>query len=262
VIDNKPGASGVIATTSVTKATPDGYTLLYTNASATVMAEALIPNLPFSTLRDLVPVALNAVGGVLLVVNPELPARTLPELIDLIKRNPEKYAYGSWGVGSNGHLSMEWLKLRTGMKAAHVPYKTTPSLLTDLVSGVVAMGWVDISSPLGFIQQGRLRAIAINGELRIPRLPDLKTMTEQGHPFPALGFQGIFAPVGTPPAIVQRLNTEVARVLAQPEYQATLRRMNVEPPPILSTAQFQELISSNLQTWKKIATQANIQLDS
>lgn len=261
VIDNKPGASGVIGTMAVTRAAPDGYTLLYTNASATVMAEALIPTLPFSTLRDLAPVALNAVGGVLLVVNSQLPAQNLPELVSLIQKHPDKYPYGSWGVGSNGHLTMEWLKQRTGMKTNHVPYKTAGALLTDLVSGVISVGWMDLSSPLPFIQQGKLRAVAINGDKRNPQLPALATMTEQGYPFSALGFQGIFAPVGTPAAVVQRLNTEVNKILATPEYQAALQRLNVAAPPILTPAQFHDLVASNLKVWKKITADAHIQLD-
>ncbi len=262
VIDNKPGASGVIATLAVTGAAPDGYTLLYSNAGSTVMAEALIPKLPFATLRDLTPVALNAVGGVLLIVNPEFPAHTLPELVELVKRSPDRYSYGSPAVGSNGHLTMEWLKQRSGMKATHVAYKTTPSMLTDLVSGVIPMAWLDLSSPLPFIEQGRLRAIAINGNLRNPRLPDLQTMTEQGYPFPATGFQGIFAPAGTPPDIVQRLNVEVNQALSQSGYQAAMRNLNVQPPPKLSPAEFRELVVSNLDIWKRITKEAQIQLDS
>jgi len=262
VIENKPGASGAIATMVVVKAPADGCTLLYSNAGGTVMAEATIPTLPFKTLRDLVPVGVNAVGGVILVVNPQVPARTLPELIDLIKRNPDKYSYGTPAVGSNGHLTMEWLKQRTGMKTSHVPYKSSPVLLTDIISGVIPIGWVDLSSPLPFIQQGKLRAIAINGNKRNPQVPNLPTMTEQGYPFPATGFQGIFAPAGTPAAIVQRLNSEINKVLGKPEYQATLRRLNVDAPPQLSPAQFSEMIANDQQTWTKIAREANVQLDS
>jgi tripartite-type tricarboxylate transporter receptor subunit TctC len=262
IVENKPGASGVIATMAVIKSPADGYTLLYSTASATVMAEALIPTLPFSTLRDLTPVALNAIGGVLLIVNPAVPARTLSELITLVKRNPEAYPYGSWGVGSNGHLTMEWLKQRTGMKTAHVAYKSSQTLLMDLVAGTVPIGWLDLSSPLPFIEDGRLKAIAINGDTRNPRLPELKTMTEQGQPFPAKGFQGLFAPAGTPVDIVERLNAEVNRILIQPDYQAVLRRLNVDPPSPVGPAAFRNLISDNLRIWKKIVTEANVQLDS
>lgn len=262
VIDNKPGASGAIGTLAVTRAAADGYTLLYSNAGATVMAEALIPKLPFSTLRDLVPVALCAVGGVLLLVNSEVPARNLPELVELVRKNPERYAYGSPAVGSNGHLTMEWLKQRTGIKTIHVPYKTTPNLLADLVSGVVPIAWLDLSSPLPFIEQGRLRPIAINGGKRNPRLPDLPTMTEQGHSFPAVGFQGIFAPIGTPTEVVQRLNRDVNGALGTPEYQATMRRLNVDPPEPLNPQDFRQLVATNFEVWKQIAREAKIELES
>ncbi len=262
VIDNKPGASGVIATLAVTKAAPDGYTLLYSNAGSTVVAEATIPKLPFSTLRDLEPVALSVVGGVILAVNSEVPARNLPELIEFLKRNPDRYPYGSPAVGSNGHMTMEWLKQRTGIKTVHVPYKTTPGMMADLLSGVISVAWVDLSSPLPFIEQGRLRAIAINGNMRNPRLPELQTMTEQGQPFSALGFQGIFAPVGTPPEIVKRLNAEVGQVLSQPEYLATMQRLNVQPPPKLNPKELRDLIADNLAIWKKVAQDAHIELES
>lgn len=262
VIENRPGASGTIATAAAIRSAPDGYTLLHSNASSTVMAEALIPNLPHSTLRDLQPVGLTAVGGVMLVVNAEVPARNLTELVQLLKAQPERYpSYASWAVGSNGHLTMEWLKQRTGIRINHVPYRTMGTLLADLSSGVLHVGWTDIVSPMGFIQQGRLRPIAINGELRSPRLADLPTMTEQGYPFPATGWQGVFVPKGTPAAIVQRLHAEINRALAEPELQAAMQQMNVPPTPIWTREQFENMLASDLKVWKQIVTNGNIRLE-
>lgn len=262
VVENRPGASGTIATMAAIRSAPDGYTLLHSNASSTVMAEALVPNLPFATLRDLQPVALTAVGGVMLAVNPEVPARNLGELVQLLSSQPDRYpSYASWAVGSNGHLTMEWLKQRTGIRINHVPYRTMGNLLTDLASGVLHVGWTDIVSPMGLIQQGRLRPIAINGELRSPKLPDLPTMSEQGHPFPATGWQGLFAPKGTPAAVVERMHGEINKVLAVPEFQHAMREANVPPTPIWTRAQFEAMLAGDLKVWREIVVKGNIKLE-
>ncbi len=220
------------------------------------MAEALIPKMPVSTLRDLTPVAVAVVGGVILVSNPQLPARNLPELIELLKRNPDRYAYGTGGVGSNGHLTMEWLKQTT-----HVPYRSVPGLMQDLVAGTIPLAWLDITSPVPFIQQGRLRGIAINGNYRAKNLPELRTMTEQGFPFPALGFQAIFAPANTPMEIVQRVNAEVLAAQALPEYQTDLARLSADVPPRMDAAEFKEMVERNLEIWKGIVKDAHIEME-
>jgi tripartite-type tricarboxylate transporter receptor subunit TctC len=259
VIDNRPGANGLIGTQAVKNAAPDGYTLLHGSATATVMAEALNPELPVKTLRDLEPVALTAVGGVLLVVNASVPAKNLPELVELLRREPAKYpSYGSWGVGSNGHLTMEWIRQRTGITIHHVPYKTSPGLVTDIVAGVIPMGWVDLVSPLGFIQQGKLRGIALNGDVHASRLPGVKLMSEQGFPFPATGWHGVFAPRHTPAPILDKLHGAVNAALAMPAVQEGSRRVNVEPTPGISRPAFAQRVEGDLAVWRKIVVDGNI----
>ena len=227
VIDNRPGANGLIGSNLVKNAPPDGYTILHSTASSMVMAEALDPNLSVKTLRDLEPVVLSSVGGVMLVVNASVPAKTLPELVDLIKREPQKYqSYGSWGIGSNGHLSMEWIKQRTGMAINHVPYKTAPALLTDIVSGIIPIGWIDVVSPLGFIAQGKVRGIALTGTVRSPKLPEVKTLSEQGYPFTPAGWQGVFAPKGTPIEIIERLHNAINHEQVQPAFREALQQVH------------------------------------
>ncbi|SEB22338.1 tripartite tricarboxylate transporter substrate binding protein [Variovorax sp. YR216] len=259
VVENRPGANGLLGMTAVKNAAPDGYTILHGSASATVMAEALNPELPVRTMRDLAPVALTAVGGVLLLVHSSVPAKTLPELVELLKREPEKYpSYGSWGVGSNGHLTMEWIKQRTGLTINHVPYKTAPGLLTDMVSGLIPIGWADVTSPVGFIQQGKLRGIAVNGTVRSPKLPDVKLMSEQGYPFPATGWQGVFAPRNTPVQVQDRLHAAINRELGTRELQEAIRSVNVEPPATVSREAFIKIIEDDLAVWRKIVVNGNI----
>jgi len=261
IIDNRPGASGAIATRAVLKAPADGYTFLYTHASATVMLAALKPELGVDFSKDLEPVAVSIVGGVPLIVNPALPVHNLKELVAYVKASPGKYSYGSWGIGSNGHLTMEWLKKQTGMEIEHVPYKSTPGLLTDMISGVVPIGWADAISPMPHIQSGKLRAIAVNGPVRTPKLPDVPTMGEQGFPFEPVGWQGFFAPAGTPTAIITRMHDELGRVLAVPEMQALLRSMNVDPAPAWSQEQFRAMIARDVGIWRNIVRDGNIHME-
>lgn len=262
IVDNKPGASGIIGTQAVVRAAPNGYTLLYTNGTNTVMAPALLKNIPYDVQRDLTPVAQTVVGGVILLVSNDFPAKNLSELVQQVKANPGKYTYGSWAVGSSGNLIMEWLKHQTGMQINHVPYRQTTQLITDLTSGLIKIGWTDPAAPVPFIESGKLRAIAVSGGVRLPRTPDVPTMGEQGYPFEAVGWFGVFVPVGTPKPIVQRLSDEINKIQSQPDMAAKLAFFNVGPSPLKSPDQFRAVIASDLQTWKKIVTDAGITLEN
>ncbi|WP_129529185.1 Bug family tripartite tricarboxylate transporter substrate binding protein [Achromobacter agilis] len=260
VIENRPGANGLIGSAAVKNAAPDGYTILHSTASSMVMAEALNPAIPIKALRDLEPVALSSVGGVLLVAHPSVPARTLPELVELLRGDPDKYpSYGSWGIGSNGHLTMEWIKQRAGLRINHVSYKTTPALLANIVSGELPIGWLDVVSPLGFVAQGKLRVIALTGTVRSPRLPEVEVLSEQGYPFTAAGWQGIFAPKGTPAEIVERLHAVINHEQVQPAFRDALRQANVPPAEAVSRQAFVQTIKDDLTAWRKVVVDGNIQ---
>ena len=261
VVDNRPGASGMIAAKAVMHAPADGYTLLYATASTTVMVSALKPDLGVDFTKDLAPVATTFFGGVLLAVHPDVPAKNLKELVALVKSKPDQYSYATWGIGTNGHLTMEWLKAQTGMEIQHVPYKGVAPILTEMSTGIVKVGWVDLVGGLPFIKSGKIRAIAANGTVRTAQLPDVPTMAEQGFPFPGTGWQGVLAPKGTPPAIIERLHAEINKILMTPEMKELTVKFNVEPPQALSIEQFRTLLVRDLEVWKKIVTDAKITAD-
>lgn len=261
VIDNKVGASGIVGTDAAAKSPADGYTILFSNASFTVMLKALGQKTPYDLQRDLTPVVQIGSGGVYLVCSPHVPAEDLPQLIALLKRQPDKFQYGSFGNGSSGHLLMEALKSAAGIGIDHVPYKTSVQLAQDLQGGSISVGWLDVSSSLPLIRAGRLRALAVSGNSRMPGTPQVKTMREQGYPIGTDGWYGLFVPAGTPSAIVTRLNTEVNRVLASPELVERLLAMNLANPPSKSPEAFATTMNEDLQIWQSIVQSNNIRID-
>jgi tripartite-type tricarboxylate transporter receptor subunit TctC len=258
VVDNKPGASGQIAGQSVSRAKPDGYTLLYSNASFIAVTPAVVAKMNHDPVKDLTPIAQTAVGGIILMVNKNLPANNLQELVALVKANPKKYTYATWGEGSSAHLTTEWLIKRAGLAMDHVPYKTVPQVVNDLVSGVLDIGWADPSTPVPMIEAKQIKGIAISGNVRVPRTAAIATMGEQGHPFDAVGWFGLLGPADMPPALVQRLNREVNKILQSPETVKKMETLNFEPPPNKSAEEFKRIVARDVATWASIAGNLNL----
>jgi tripartite-type tricarboxylate transporter receptor subunit TctC len=261
VVDNKPGASGVVAGTTVARSKPDGYTWLYSNASFMAVAPAVLHKMPYEPNKELTPVALTAVGGVILLVNKDVPANNLKELVALIKANPDTYSYGTWGAGSSAHLQTEWLRKQAGLKMNHVPYKSTPQIVNELTAGILQIGWTDPGTPVAMIESKQIKGIAISGNVRAPRTASIGTMAEQGYAFDAVGWFGVFAPTQVPKPIVERMNAEINKILKTPEMAKRMEGMNFEPPPHKTVDEFKAILAKDLKTWQGIASEAGIVLD-
>lgn len=225
------------------------------------VAPAVLRKMPYEPNKELTPVAITAAGGVILLVNKDVPANNLKELVSLVKANPDQYSYGTWGVGSSGHLMMAWLQKQAGLKMNHVPYKSTPLIVNELISGVLPIGWTDPGTPVPMIESKQLKGIAISGNLRAPRTGGIGTMGEQGYAFDAVGWFGVFAPAQTPRPMVERMNAEINKILKTPEMAKRMEGMNFEPPPVKSVDEFKTILARDFKTWQSIASEAGIELD-
>lgn len=228
IVDNKPGAGGNLAAELAARATPDGYTIFY-NTSAIVIGPALYSKVNYDTLKDFAPVALTASVPMVLVVNPQLPARSVKEFLDLAKSRPGALNYSSSGTGTITHLASAMMSSQTGVQTQHIPYKGSAPGLVDLAAGQTQFMIDTINTVLPYVRDNRLRGLAVTSIKRSSLLPDLPTLAESGMPgFDAAAWQGIVVPTGTPADIIQKLNTEVNKALAHPDLRARLAAQGAE----------------------------------
>ena len=261
LVDNKPGGSGTLAGAAVARAKADGYTLLYSNASFMAVAPAVLKSMPYDPQKDLTPIAQTAAGGIILMVNKDVPANNLKELVALVKAQPDRFSYGTWGIGSSGHLTTEWLKRQAGLKMTHVPYKSTPQIVNELASGVLQIGWTDPGTPVPMLEARQLKGIAISGNVRVPRTQHIPTMGEQGYPFDAVGWFGVFGPAHLPKPITERLNLEINKIQKSPEMAKRMENWNFDPPPVKTPEEFRTILAQDLKVWSGIAKDANVSAD-
>jgi tripartite-type tricarboxylate transporter receptor subunit TctC len=259
VVENRAGASSEVATEIVVKAPPDGQTLLLVSTANAVNA-TLYQNLTYNFIRDIAPVAGISRDPLVMVVTASFPTKTVPEFIAYAKANPGKINMGSPGVGTTPHMAGELFKFMTGVDMAHVAYRGSPQVLTDLLGGQVQVYFAPIAASIGTIKDGRLRALAVTTARRADALPDVPTVAEFLPGYDSSAFYGIGAPKGTPAAIVDTLNKEINTGLADPALQARLADLG-SSPFAGSPDDFGKLVAGETEKWAKVIKSANIKPD-
>ncbi|MFM7011389.1 MAG: Bug family tripartite tricarboxylate transporter substrate binding protein [Betaproteobacteria bacterium] len=260
IVENKPGGGSNIGSDFVAKAKPDGYTLLIgTVANATNMG--IYKNLGYDTARDFAPITQIMSSPSVLVVNNNLPVRSLSELIEYAKARPGKLSYASSGAGGMQHHAGELLKLRAGIDVIHIPYKGAAPALTDVIGGTVDFGFKTASGVMPAILSGKVRPLAVAGSARLAQLPDVPTMAEAGMPdLEADSWNGLFAPAGTPPAIINRLADATIAILKTPEIKERFAAISATPVGS-SPEEFSTYVKAEIAKWGMVAKQANVRVN-
>jgi tripartite-type tricarboxylate transporter receptor subunit TctC len=258
VVENRAGAAGLIATSAVVKAAPDGLTLL-ASASSLAANPTLLKSLPFDTLKDLQAVSLVFRTPLALVVNPDLPVRSVADLIALLKRKPGQINFAHGGPGTAIHLAAELFQIKTGTSMNGIAYRGAPLGLNDVMAGHVALMFADAGSVIGHINGGRVRALAVSSIERLPALPELPTIAESGVPgFDAVGWTLICAPAATPKPIIDRLNAELAAAAEIPEIRTLIVNLGTLPVKKSSPAELQKFLASEIDRWGELIEHAGV----
>jgi tripartite-type tricarboxylate transporter receptor subunit TctC len=252
IIENRAGAGGTIAPNNVAKSPADGYSLVLGHLGGIAIAPHLYKDLPFDPIKDLSPVTLVVNGLSVLVVNPDLPVKTVGELMAHAKVNPNQLSFSSAGSGTDTHLAGELFKSMTGTSMVHIPYRGGAPALVDLIAGRVQLSFASVATTISAIQTGKLRAIAMTGKNRFEGLPGVPTIAESGVPgYEINNWYGIFVPANTPQDIIQRLNAETIKILKKPDVHTKLIAAGLEP--IWSTPkEFSDYVRAETDKWHKI----------
>ena len=260
VVDNKAGAGGNLGVGQLARAEPDGYTLGMGTVSTHAINPTLYKNLPYDPATAFAPISLFVTLPNVLAVNPSIEANTVPELIELLKANPDKYTFASSGVGTSTHLAGELFMAKTGTKMSHVPYKSSGQVMLDVVAGHVDMAFDNIPTVAQQASAGKVKALAVTSLDRAPLLPDVPPMAEFLPGFEATSWHGLFAPAGTPPEIVEKLSVEIQKIMHDPEMQAKFQGMGAKP--IGSTPEeFAQFITVERDKWATVIKDANITIE-
>lgn len=261
VVENRAGATGVIGAEAVAKSPPDGHTLLMGVNGPITIAPAIRASMPYDTLRDFAPVILVADAPKLLVINPSIPVNTLQEFIAWAKGQPKPINFASAGVGTTGHLACELLKQRADFQANHVPYKGGGPAITDVIGGHVQFMFEVMPQLLPHVQAGRLRALAISSAERSKAIPSLPTVAEQGLPgFQSSTWFGVLAPAGTPEAVINRLNAEFSKALAEPDMAKRITDLGASWSPN-SPADYAKFLRADLEKWRVVVAKSGAKFD-
>jgi tripartite-type tricarboxylate transporter receptor subunit TctC len=258
VVENISGAGGNIACDKVAKSPPDGYTLVMCGNGSLIAAPALFDKIPYDPIKDFAPISQVFVASNILVVHPDVPAKTLPELVALAKAKPGELTYGHTGAGTSQHLAGELFKSMAKVDIRPVPYRGTTAILPDLLAGRISIGFSNISNVLPLVKDGKLRAFAVTSRKRSALVPELPTVAESGFPgYEAVPWFGLMAPAGTPQPIIDRLHAETVKALAIPEVRAALVNLGLDV--IGGTpAEFAAVIKTETPYWAKVIKEAGI----
>jgi len=261
VIDDKPGAGGIIGSEAAAKAPPDGYTLIMSNAGAHTVNPSLYAKLPYDPVKDFAPVTLVALAPNILIVHPTLPVRNVKELIALAKAKPGELTFGSGGNGSTAHLSGEMFKTMAGINIVHIPFKGSPAAVIGVIAGQIALAIPNIPPALPHVRSGKLKALAVTTAKRAAGVPDLPTVAESGLPgYEATAWFGVLAPAATPPQIIARLNAAIVKIAHAREMQD---RLTAEGADAVGNTpeQFAQIIKNDIAKWAKVVKASGARAD-
>lgn len=261
LVDYKAGAGGTVGAQEVMRAAPDGHTLMLANTGVMVINPALYTKLPYSTLRDFVPVARTAMQPLALLVNPKVPVNTLQEFVAYAKDRPGQINYGSAGNGGSSHLVPEMFKTATGLFMVHIPYRGSAPAFTDLMAGQVQFMAESIPQAAQYHKQGKVRALAVTSRERNPALPDIPTVMETGiKNFEVVGFYGFLAPAGTPKDVVNKLSDAFKAVMNQPDIRQRMVAQGADPA-YLGADDFAKFLTAEMPRWAAVVQKSGAKLD-
>ncbi len=258
IVENRPGAGTVIGTSYVAKAEPDGYTLLMATPTPLAINVRVHKELPYDPATDFVPLAMLAGAPFVLIVNADLPVRSVKELIAYAKERPGKLSYGSGGVGAPHHLYAELFKSMTGIQLTHVPYKGSVPALNDVVAGHIELMFCDVPPSAGMIQSGKVRALGVTTKARLAAFPDIPPIGDSVPGFEVSGWFMVVAPAKTPPAVVARLHAEMKSVLATPALKEQIAKLSLIPLETPSIDDMKAFVNSEIVRWGKVVDAAGI----
>ena len=260
IMENKPGANGVIGSAFVARAAPDGYTLLFSHVGPITISPAVQKDMPYDSVRDFKPITQIVSAPTVLLVRPSLPIHNLRELVDYARANPGKLSYGSVGPGSTTHLAGEILSTMANIKLLHVPYKGAAPVVNDMLGGSIDMSFLNIAGAISYVKSGQLRAIGVTTLKRSPLLPDLPTISEAYPGFEVNSWYGLMAPAKTPDDIVDMLQKQVAEIIRSPDIVELFSRNGLTPEGT-TPVQYAEQIKTDLARWRNVVQTSGLVIE-